>query len=71
MGFFDFLNKPIPGLNKPNPQMVLNQLNEAVRESNTYSQQGDKENALKDGINPIMFPILQWPITMPEMFPRL
>ena len=47
MGFFDFLNKPIPGLNKPNPQMVLNQLNEAVRESNTYSQQGDKENALK------------------------
>lgn len=47
MGVFDFLSKPIPGLNKPNPQMVLNQLRAAVSESNTYARQGDRENALK------------------------
>ncbi|MBP5609551.1 MAG: SMI1/KNR4 family protein [Lachnospiraceae bacterium] len=47
MGFFDFLNKPIPGLNKPNPQMTINKLKEAVAESEAYARQGDKENALK------------------------
>ena len=47
MGFFDFLNKPIPGLNKPNPQMVMDQLKKAVSESSAYAQKGDKDNALK------------------------
>lgn len=47
MGFFDFLKKPIPGLNKPNPQTVKAELRGAAQESDTHARQGDKENAFE------------------------
>ena len=40
MGLFDFLNKP-------SPQVMRDALNEAVKKSQEYARNGDRENALK------------------------